>query len=492
MARPGAAEWLPGRVRGAASREFRQLLGLRGRCCVARCGEYALYFYDAAGQRARKVVVTDKTTERIYIGGAWEVYRDHGTGTTVQEERETLHVMDGEQRVAMVETLTISSGTPVSPPAPVQRYQLGNHLGSVALELDSAGSIISYEEYHPHGTTAWRAPELATVSLKRYRYTGMERDPESGLQCHGRRYYVPWLGRWLSADPLGVAGGVNRYAYAAGAPSQLVDGSGLFPTPGLQLACESDVASPADPPSDPTFSLGSPPEQPGLVAVVGAGGVVEYLRQDELDARASAVMDRVAAGDGSLLIANRSIDSVDGVTRATELTQLAAEDFAVATLVALDQIAHTGVGLSVLESLVASGRPTVIARTSGVPSALSISSGVIGHEPNVVLFNPDLGPEDLAGPDGESESWWQGGNVPVVALGHELMHAFRRNLGARPGGLARREVTDFGPQGVSLTAEAASPEEFQVTGLYEFSGGYFTENRLRAELGAERRERYNR
>ncbi len=229
MARPGAAEWLPGRVRGAASREFRQLLGLRGRCCVARCGEYALYFYDAAGQRARKVVVTDKTTERIYIGGAWEVYRDYGSGTSVQEERETLHVMDGEQRVAMVETLTISSGTPVSSPAPVQRYQIGNHLGSVAIELDSAGSIISYEEYHPHGTTAWRAPELATVSLKRHRYTGMERDPESGLQCHGRRYYVPWLGRWLSADPIGVGDGVNRYGYCHGDPVGGRDGSGLGP-----------------------------------------------------------------------------------------------------------------------------------------------------------------------------------------------------------------------------------------------------------------------
>ncbi len=216
---------------------------------LATSGHYALYFYDAAGQRARKVVVTDKTVERIYIGGAWEVYRDYGSGTSVQQERETLHVMDGEQRVAMVETLTIEDGDEVVSPSPVSRYQLGNHLGSVALELDSAGSIISYEEYHPHGTTAWRAPELATVSLKRYRYTGMERDPESGLQCHGRRYYVPWLGRWLSADPIGVGDGVNRYRYCHGDPVGRDDSTGLSPL--LPSSCRSGDDVQANPPPDP-------------------------------------------------------------------------------------------------------------------------------------------------------------------------------------------------------------------------------------------------
>ncbi|MSQ02179.1 MAG: hypothetical protein EXR71_09855 [Myxococcales bacterium] len=44
----------------------------------------------------------------------------------------------------------------------------------------------SYEEYHPHGTTAWQAPSLTTVRLKRYKNTGMERDEETGLQRHGR------------------------------------------------------------------------------------------------------------------------------------------------------------------------------------------------------------------------------------------------------------------------------------------------------------------
>ena len=39
----------------------------------------------------------------------------------------------------------------------VIRYQLGNHLGSASLELDRDGAVISYEEYHPYGTTAFQA-----------------------------------------------------------------------------------------------------------------------------------------------------------------------------------------------------------------------------------------------------------------------------------------------------------------------------------------------
>lgn len=36
---------------------------------------------------------------------------------------------------------------------------------------------------------------------KRYRYTGKERDEESGLYYHGARYYIPWLARWTAVDP---------------------------------------------------------------------------------------------------------------------------------------------------------------------------------------------------------------------------------------------------------------------------------------------------
>ena len=64
------------------------------------------------------------------------------------------------------------------------------------------------------------------VSAKRYRYTGKERDEETGLDSMGVRYYAAWLGRWTSSDPIGIGDGVNRFAYVSGNPVGLRDPSG--------------------------------------------------------------------------------------------------------------------------------------------------------------------------------------------------------------------------------------------------------------------------
>jgi RHS repeat-associated protein len=190
--------------------------------------ETTWYVYDAAGQRVRKVTERQNGTrksERIYLGGS-EVYREYGgNGTGVSLERESLHVMDDQQRIALAETRT---DTPV--PEQLIRYQLGNHLGSASLELDDVGQLISYEEYHPCGTTSYQAGRSAAeVSLKRYRYAGMERDEESGFNCHGVRLYAPWLARWTSPDPSGLAAGLNRYLYALGSPGRYSDSNGREP-----------------------------------------------------------------------------------------------------------------------------------------------------------------------------------------------------------------------------------------------------------------------
>lgn len=108
------------------------------------------FVYDAAGQRVRKVRVNaagSTITERIYLGG-YELYREH-VGGALRSERQTLHVADDSGRVCMLETLTVDDGIDAIDPANTSRYQYGNHLGSVGLELDGAAQLISYEEFHP-------------------------------------------------------------------------------------------------------------------------------------------------------------------------------------------------------------------------------------------------------------------------------------------------------------------------------------------------------
>jgi RHS repeat-associated protein len=99
------------------------------------------------------------------------------------------------------------------------------------LELDETGKVISYEEYHPYGTTSYQARDSAAeVSLKRYRYTGKERDEESGFYYHGKRYYTCWLGRWVSSDPLifsnQVLQALEHYIYTRNNPVIFIDPDG--------------------------------------------------------------------------------------------------------------------------------------------------------------------------------------------------------------------------------------------------------------------------
>ena len=203
--------------------------------------ETTYYVYDASGQRVRKVTESAvtaqdaangkeprQTKERLYLGG-FEIYREYDhDGSRVNLERETLHIMDDKQRIALIETQTIKDQFPIANLQPLTRHQLGNHLGSVNLELDENAAVITYEEYTPYGSTAYCAGRsTAEVSLKRYRYTGKERDEENGFTYHGARYYAPWLGRWIACDPWGVADGPNLYLYAKNKPLTLNDPSGM-------------------------------------------------------------------------------------------------------------------------------------------------------------------------------------------------------------------------------------------------------------------------
>jgi RHS repeat-associated protein len=189
----------------------------------------AFYVYDSSGERVRKVweKAPGLTEERIYLGG-FEVFRKHGGpigANTATLERETLHVMEDKQRIALVEMRT--QGYEPGVPQRLIRYQFGNHLGSASLELDERAQIISYEEHAPYGSTTYQAVRSQTETVKRYRYTGKERDNETGLNYHGARYYVPWLGKWLSTDPIGIKDGINVYCYCKSNPVVKLDTNGL-------------------------------------------------------------------------------------------------------------------------------------------------------------------------------------------------------------------------------------------------------------------------
>ncbi|MDQ1644615.1 MAG: hypothetical protein QOJ50_799, partial [Cryptosporangiaceae bacterium] len=179
---------------------------------------YAQYRYDASGQRVVKARRNQggALAVTVYIGDLFErlvVTSASGAQTT----HDTVHVSDMGARIA---TRRIGQPAP-GDSAPPLTFQLGDHLGSVGVVLDDTGGLVNREEFTPFGETTF-----GSYTRKRYRFTGKERDEESGYSYHRARYYAPWLARWTSADPIGIADGLNRYAYVGNRPTVRVDHAG--------------------------------------------------------------------------------------------------------------------------------------------------------------------------------------------------------------------------------------------------------------------------
>lgn len=213
------------------------------------------YVYGADGMRVRKVhermlsagengqPAKVEITEKIYLDGCEikRIRQREGQAVGAPSlERYTSHISDGEntiiarlhqwtvdktgrETVQRLEKIGLSDVTPKR-----IHYQLANHLGSSSLELDEKGDLISYEEYFPFGGTAFVSGEKEKdIELKEYRYSGKERDSATGFYYYGYRYYAPWIGRWLSADPIGPEDAVNLYVFTLNNPVNLVDPNGL-------------------------------------------------------------------------------------------------------------------------------------------------------------------------------------------------------------------------------------------------------------------------
>lgn len=194
------------------------------------------YVYDGNGLRIRKVTqrLIDvhsgqiELTEKIYMDGC-EIKRVT-IGDTEALIRVTSHISDGVNTIALIHSWQKDLHNRETDDIQIKKihYQLQNHLGSSALELDENGNVITYEEYFPYGGTSFIAGRnKREIKLKDYRYSGKEMDNFSGLYYYGYRYYAHWVGGWLSPDPIGPADGVNLYLFVRNNPINIIDPNGL-------------------------------------------------------------------------------------------------------------------------------------------------------------------------------------------------------------------------------------------------------------------------
>src|SRR6266446_9303400 len=120
-----------------------------------------------------------------------------------------------------------ASTTRSAKPAPLEKkaitlYYLADHLGSATALTNKQGHLLEQISYDSYGNSTGSAST-------RYDYTGRERDSLTGLLHYRARWYDPQLGRFISEDPIGLAGGINSFAYVRNNPARFTDPSGLCP-----------------------------------------------------------------------------------------------------------------------------------------------------------------------------------------------------------------------------------------------------------------------
>ena len=108
--------------------------------------------------------------------------------------------------------------------AGVNTYYLSDGLGSIRVVVNSSGATQATMDFDEFGN-----PLAATAQTFTYiGGLGVRNETSlSGLYLMGQRFYDPQLGRWLSRDPIGFAGGLNQHAYVGNNSINRVDPSGL-------------------------------------------------------------------------------------------------------------------------------------------------------------------------------------------------------------------------------------------------------------------------
>ncbi len=153
---------------------------------------------------------TGAALKRYWLGNGNVLAEADGAGNLTAE-----YIYFGSKRIARIDL-----------PANNVHYYLSDHLGSSTKIISSTGVVEEESDYTAFGT------ELPGSSgTNRYKFTGKERDTESGLDFFEARYYGSNMGRFMSPDPMGGhyedPQTLNRYSYVRNNPINLTDPTGL-------------------------------------------------------------------------------------------------------------------------------------------------------------------------------------------------------------------------------------------------------------------------
>src|SRR5208282_2704505 len=180
------------------------------------------YLYDADGRRTAKV-----GSKLYWYGSGGEILSETDAVGNIQNE----YVFFGGQRIAIL------------PAGSNPSYYVADLLGTSRVITSNTGVVCYDADFYPYGGEQ----PYTNNCPQNYKFEGKERDPETGNDNFGARYYSNRYGRWLSADwsatPVAVPYAnltnpqtLNLYSMVAQDPESFadLDGHCIANTPGCQ------------------------------------------------------------------------------------------------------------------------------------------------------------------------------------------------------------------------------------------------------------------
>jgi RHS repeat-associated protein len=173
------------------------------------------------GRRIEKAVTVkvkkDWVTSRYqYLYDGLDIVQELKDGTVTANYVRTLNI---DEPLARLE----ADGT--------VRYYHADALGSVTALTDASGAVQTRYKYESFGKIEITLDD-GHGALNPFRYTGRELD-ETGDYYYRARYYAPEVGRFVSEDPIGLAGGINKFVFVKNMPTRYKDPFGLINWPTL-------------------------------------------------------------------------------------------------------------------------------------------------------------------------------------------------------------------------------------------------------------------
>jgi len=170
------------------------------------------YTYNGLGQRVIKTAGGVTTVFHYDFNGNIIAESDMNGNFTYE------HLYKHKSRIALVD---VNTGE--------MFYFLNDSLGTPQMLTDSTNTVVWEGVYKPFGEAEVNPNSSVACN---FRFPGQYYDQETGLHYNYFRYYDPAIGRYLTPDPIGLAGmDPNLYGYVQNNPINLIDPLGLYLSP---------------------------------------------------------------------------------------------------------------------------------------------------------------------------------------------------------------------------------------------------------------------